>query len=326
MTLLYQRFQTMEKIDLKPQPLARKPDPNAGAAELLALRETVAFMNNPEISGAQVPAEAKEEIRATLKAPSSLEESLMPPTDIVVKPKLFFTGRIAAGKDFVAAAAGAKVYGFADPLYALAKHFFGIEVTAEENKDIPGMRVFLQTVGQWGRGTINASYPLSMTRALFVTAIRSLAASGALDGIPGVQWEDFGRKEDIWLDSALHRVGEESGRVAITNVRFANEYNRLKEEDWQSWHVVCSTATWRKRLALKSLTPDSPQVKDTSEQLAISIDRDALMQIRSTGKKLRCIWNDPDVMSPSPRFFSVAEFVQLCRAPQVSQPMFGVDE
>lgn len=225
--------------------------------------------------------------------------------------RLFFTGRLGVGKDYCATAAGYTIFGFSEPLYHLAQHFFGGKISATEGKDIPGMRAFLQASGQWGRNVINEQYPLTPARACFITMVRSLAAAGIIKGFE-VDWASYGVNPDIWLDSCIARAVDagDGSRVAITNVRFENEYTRLQSEGWQGWHVVCSTTTWRERLLAKKLTPDSPQAKDTSERLAAAIDADLTKKIskQPTGSKLRVIWNDT-VKPPSSRLYTLSEWL-----------------
>lgn len=330
----------------------RKPNPNADSMELLSLRQTVEFMNNPEISGAQVPTEIKSEIAHILtpprnKAPATLEESLTgkktveaaipgatidpsqkekPQGTVVVKSaapmtpikplanKIFFTGKLSVGKDYLANLIQSKIFGFADPIYYLASYFFGVNVTATENKDLPGMRRFLQIIGQWGRGTVNAEYPFDATRALFLREIRALYVSGLVTGY-GVEWEEFGKKDSLWLDACLRRVAaydSSGGRVSITNVRFENEYTRLIKEGWQSWHVIAGPDTWAQRLAKKGLNSFDPPLSDISEKLSRQLDNQVVQTIsqQRDGAKLRVVWNDPNMPAPSPRLHTIDEFVR----------------
>jgi hypothetical protein len=225
--------------------------------------------------------------------------------------KIFYTGRLAAGKDFVAERSGAMIFGFADPMYAVASHFFGVEVTATKNKDLPGMRTFLQILGQWGKGIVSEQYPYTPTRACFITMIRSLGALGKLD--PSVEWENYGKKDSLWTDSLVKRAATAPAdrRVAATNARFDVEFNALQGAGWTHFHVLCSPKTWEKRLAAKKLTPASKELADVSEQMATKMDR-GITHMLSTdpkGPKIRCVWND-DAPCPSPRLFTLNEFLQ----------------
>lgn len=226
--------------------------------------------------------------------------------------KIFFTGRMYAGKDYLATQAQRQVFGLADPMYGLANHFFGVSAgiaVSAANKDQPGMREFLQKVGQWGRGTRSAQYPLTTERAVFITMILSLDAAGILPH--DVDWKSFGDNEDIWLDSCVNRIRVEPN-AAVTNVRFENEFKRFKAEGFQHWHVMCSGPTWTARLGVRGLQPGSPEVNDVSEQLAISLDTQVTKKVsqQRVGPKLHVVWSDAAVPAPSARFYTVAEFLQ----------------
>jgi hypothetical protein len=293
--------------------------------DVAALDGLLSMINNPAITGAVVPPGVNTKVNVPSGRPDPLgaETPISPASNEIQSSntstahvprftsRLFFTGRVAVGKDFTALADGLTIYGFADPLYYLASHFFGVKVDSTIGKDGPGMRAFLQTLGQWGRNMVNEKYPYTPTRACFITMIRSLAAAGVISGFE-VDWSSFGQNENIWLDACLRRVANSSDgtRIGITNVRFSNEFARLQSEGFQHIHVTCSPACWRERLVTKKLTPDSPQVKDVSEQLAMSIDADLTKKISAqpTGSKLRVVWNDT-AKSPSGRLYTLNEWL-----------------
>lgn len=227
-------------------------------------------------------------------------------TEPVVKAaKLCFTGRTHIGKDYVAAQLGAKIFGFADPLYDVLQHFFGTR-----QRDLPGAREFLQKVGQWGRGEVSAAYPLSPERAAFTMWIHTAAGEGKLPAY--VNWSAFGVNQDIWLEACLTRVNDfvsvyPNQRVAISNVRFQNELKRLVAEGFIHTHVICSPATWNQRLAKDKIEANAPLLNDLSERLAQQLDTNVVRQLSSRqGGKLRCVWNDT-VKIPSPRLMTLAE-------------------
>lgn len=229
--------------------------------------------------------------------------------------KLFFTGRLKSGKDYAATAAGAEIISFAAPLYAIASYYFHVEISATVGKDLPGVREFLQTIGQWGRGAVSEKYPLNVTRALFITRIVRGRPSNDF-GFPEVDWATYGSNNNIWLDAALVRANKTlaaspGARVAITNCRFDHEFKRLQSDGFQHWHSLCSPKTWTARLLVEKLTPESPQVRDLSEQLAANLDANVVKQLsaQKNGPKLRAIWND-DAPCPSPRLHSVESFLQ----------------
>lgn len=308
-------------FSLAPSPLARKPELSGGSTEALALRATVAMMNDPALTGADIPSDERAANLAVLQGAGQAiptgGDKLTPPAPVAaISPpaekapeRIFFTGRLAVGKDYVAAAGLYPVIGFADPIYALAETFFkGVTVNAATGKDAPGMREFLQAVGQWGRGEVSPQYPYSPIRAIFLVMIRSLAASGALPA--RVAWNNFGTP-DFWIDTLLARA-EGAKRLAITNCRFENEFTRLRAAGWTHYHIICHTTTWAKRLAEKRLTVDAPAVKDISERLAGQLDSQVmhLLSREKSGAKLRVIWNDT-VPSPSARLYTLDEFLSV---------------
>lgn len=277
------------------------------------------LMNNPElelIAGTNALPEA--EPQAVSAPPPPLIE---PPAPVVKRPvgrSLLISGRLAAGKDYVAQTAEATIFGFAEPLYALGSYFFGVEVTSTKNKDLPGMRKFLQFVGQWGRNIVNDEYPYTPSRAVFSQMIRSLGTHMVGNGFPDfdVDWKNFGLDSDLWIKAAASRINkfretEGTKRVAITNARFENELKYFREAGWDHWHVMVGPQTWEERLAQKKLTPQSKELNDVSERLAMHLDNDAIKKIsaKKVGPKLRVIWNDHRP-SPSARFYTLNEFLQ----------------
>lgn len=316
--------------ELKDAKLKRPMDRTMLGADVAGLDNLLKMVNNPELTGAVVPPGEDVTARSAIArsapvetSPGPIEESFIPdpepPVPVVTAPeevvapkaasvsRIFLTGRISVGKDHCATAAGLRIVGLADPLYFLAHHFFGVPVDSTSNKDLPGMRNFLQDVGQWGRG----EEAFSPMRAIFTTMIRSLAAAGRLD-YSGVDWAKYGADKDIWLNALFARLQGGIERVAVSNVRFENEYERFAAEGWKHWHVVCSPATWRQRLQQKGLTPDSPQVKNVSENLARKLDADLQQRLsrQRNGPKLRVIWNDT-VPCPSPRLYTLEEFQKI---------------
>lgn len=321
----------------------RKPlDKSNMGGDVASLKQLIGLMNNPLITGADVPPEAQQQINAvfnseavkpfvqnnlspTSTAPSPTTEravSASVPPNVIDNPvslgrKIFFTGRLCAGKDFTAAYIGANVFGFADPIYALTEYLHNVKVTATQGKDLPGIRQFLQTVGQWGRNEVNTKYPLNAERAMFCMMIRSLASHNCLmsEGLHlGVDWGMFGLTPDLWIDGLLKRVevAPEGQRIAVTNCRFANEYKRLVAAGWQHWHIICSPQQWLARLAILNLDANSPTVSDMSERLAIDLNADLTRKLSANknGNKMRVVWSDPS-SSPSNRIYSLAEFKSM---------------
>lgn len=293
--------------------LQRPLDKSNLGTEVVALNSLVGFLN----TGAVVPPEAKEEIAAAFhKTPSPVQEvaPILPSASRLPNPvaplgrRIFFTGRMCAGKDFVANKIGADIFGFADPIYSLAEYLLNIKVTANENKDAPGVRKFLQQVGQWGRSEATEQYPHTAERAMFSLMVRSLANQNCLG--PGVDWGMFGLTADLWIDGLLKRADAvNSNRIVVTNCRFPNEYRRLSEANFEHWHIVCSPQSWLSRLAEKKLDAKSPEVSDMSEKLAADLNADLLKKLsaQKQGNKLRVVWSDT-TPPPSSRIYTLDEF------------------
>ncbi len=309
-----------------------RPQEARGLADITAMMNTDAFVEGDGVSSpfsapGTIPSAAdQKQVRRSVAAPVPKPAAPVqaPPdeSEVIVNPEdeglpavasspttrtlpdtIFTTGKLRVGKDHILTKLGYTIHGFADPIYALCEMFFG---TADKTK--PGIREFMQTVGQWGRGAESAIYKLTPARAIFLVMIRSMAATGQLPKM-GVDWKAFGH-ENLWVNALLERIKtSESIRNAVSNVRFENEYNKLVESGYTHFHVMCSSQTWEKRLKAAGVDMKAPALKDTSEKLAHDLDRDTLERIRlkPRGPKLRVIWNDEMVKSPSPRLYSLAE-------------------
>lgn len=311
---------------LAPSILARPMDRSLAGSEIASLNALVTMMNNPEITGAVVP--KGEETKApvahlpaphptsTAAAAAALAEPPAPAPTRGSSTQIFFTGKLKVGKDHAAKAVSAEIFGFADPIYELASLLTGLEISSSKGKDIPGVRTLLQAIGQWGRNEINAQYPITPARILFVRMIQDNFPCG----------KEFGTNKDIWIDALLRRwsawsnmVDNTGKRAAITNVRFLNEFKTLSAAGWTGWHVMCSPTTWAKRLEAAKLTPQSPAVLDMSEALAVSLDANVIKQIsaQKNGPMLRCIWNDEFVKPPSARLHTLNSFLQTLAISEV---------
>lgn len=121
----------MEKIDLTPK-LKRPLDTDQLGRDVAALNNLVGVLNNPNITGAEVP--PGEDVRARpvpVGDPAALGVSHISAPSPAPAPvptqeprnisKVFYTGRLAVGKDHVAAATGAKIFGLADPILRAAQ-------------------------------------------------------------------------------------------------------------------------------------------------------------------------------------------------------------
>jgi hypothetical protein len=315
-----------------PAPLKRPLDPANMGQEAAALRGLVGMLNDPRITGAVVPPGESTAVETAAISPElPPPPAIAPPPPPVVEArvidasKIFYTGRLKAGKDHIAGLTGAKNFGFSEPLYYLLEFFFGVK-----DKDKHGARKFLQYAGQVGRNVINEQYPLTPERAVFVQMVRTL--SKKFPDTLRVDWSTYGFNNNIWLDAVNQRIDEHlasqpGARVSNTNVRFEHEFARLKEQGFRHYHVMCSKATWEARLKQAGLQANSPVVTDVSEQLAAALDRDVTQKIskQRTGKKLAVIWNDPAVPPPSPRLYTVNEFLALVGTPAETAPMAQPD-
>ncbi len=285
-------------LDQKAAQVTRRPSPAVNRQQPIpAPKPTFADVNAALAEDEGLPVTIHNDGSVTEVAPAAPAVRTLP-------DRIFTTGRLRAGKDFVLNKLGYKIHGFADPIYALAELFFG---TSDKTK--PGVREFMQTVGQWGRGMVNENYRLTPLRGMFNIMIRSMAAGNQLPDL-GVDWKAFGH-DNLWIDALLTRLaqGDQATRNAVSNVRFENEHANLLEAGWTHFHVMCSQATWEKRLKTAGMDPKSPALRDTSEQMAISMDKDTLghLKLKPKGGKLRVIWNDEFVRCPSPRLYTLAE-------------------
>ena len=180
--------------------------------------------------------------------------------------KLGLVGPLGVGKDYVAERLGARVLGFADPLYELASELYpGLD---GKDKTKPGVRALLQQLGQYGRGTVNDRYPLTAERALLCSVLR-LSKPNSSNSEAGlfVKWSEFGINENLWVDALLRRAKSIEGTdrlVVVTNLRFDNEIEALRKDGFAIAGVVCAQPTLGHRQYGRT---DSTSSQDVSEQL-----------------------------------------------------------
>lgn len=306
---------------------AKKFLPPNKAKDSAGLNSLLAFLNDNRVTGAVVPKgaiiNAIPDVAVNKEpAPAATLESSEPTltqhapvssqaATSVSLNKIAFTGRLMSGKDHISEQAGLTVFSLASPLYALQKLFFG-----SDDKTLPGAREFLQTAGQIGRGELSAALPLSIERASFITLVRGYASQ--LPENFSVAWSRYGASPDLWLDAMLLRVNKylaenPGAKVAVTNVRFQNEYARLAAEGFTAFHVMTGAPTWTARLQKVNLSPESPECKNSSEQLAASLDANVIKTLSKAkhGPKLRCVWSDEKQQPPSGRLLTVSEFCAM---------------
>lgn len=214
--------------------------------------------------------------------------------------KIAFSGRLRAGKDTMAILSGLSVVGFADPMYEICKFYFG-----SSDKSIPGMRTFMQYIGQVGWGCVNEKYPVDCQRILWLDKIR-LEGPEIFCGNPlfaGVDWDRYGRAESFWVEVLLRRPDIQDQTYAATglgivNARFDHEFEPLMRAGFTHFHVKCTEKTRRSRIEHYDAAADN----DTSEQMAIRLDREAPDHIT--------IWSDHEPMPEGHNYWTVAAFVK----------------
>lgn len=184
-----------------------------------------------------------------------------------------FSGRYLSGKDHVAQLIGCTILGFADPIYKIVEL-----MTRSFDKELPGIRKIMQQVGQWGRGVITDDQPYSIERALFQKWIKdtSIYIPGLPSSINLQATYGFGSNEDIWIDILLDRLQRHisfypNKKIAITNMRFLNEFIKFNELGAKHFHVMTSRETRNER-GLVTLDLDT----DITEELAIFLDEIAI--------------------------------------------------
>lgn len=271
--------------------------------------------------------------------PTPVSSDLASPAVHNVPPRLLaLSGLMLAGKDFVAAQCGARCFNPADPIYILAQRILG---TAD--KSAPGVRRFMQLVGQWGWGCVTQDYPHTVERALFIDKLRYMGLEGGWmpfpdqTGMPMDALLDFGRSTDFWINIVLHRMEqvitnqkhrqewlqsggekaqeylaqrpnalEQSRRplnLCVSSVRYEHELAPLKAAGFVHLLVMCSEETRRERMAAKGYTSSATEVVDISEQLA--------RQLATTLDDRHIIWNDHRPRPEGKDYLSVEEFVKL---------------
>lgn len=230
-----------------------------------------------------------------------------------------FSGRMFAGKDFVAKSAGLTIKGFADPIYQLCEFFNG---TA--NKSVPGIRRFLQQIGQWGWGCVSETYPHSTERATITRAIREHGKEMTRD-FRWVDWSEYGKRQDFWVNIALTGLGltarsngqsflfaemnrREPYELAITNSRFEHELLPCLNAGFSHFHVRCTEETRRLRMTLAGYEFRPQDDEDASEQMARRLDMDM--------PESQVIWNDAEPMPAGKDYMSLSAFVDLLHGQQ----------
>lgn len=223
-----------------------------------------------------------------------------------------------AGKDFIAKSAGLAIKGFADPIYQLSDFFNGTS-----DKSVPGVRKFLQQIGQWGWGCVSHEYPHNSERASITRAIRAHGKDMTRD-FKWVDWTEYGLRQDFWVNIALTRLGltdsiahngqtflfptpfrSEPYNLAITNSRFDHELKPCRQAGFNHFHVRCSENTRRVRMEMAGYNLRPEDDNDASEAMAKRLDMDM--------PEHQVIWNDTEPMPAGKRYIMTAEFVDLLK-------------
>lgn len=243
-----------------------------------------------------------------------------------------------SGKDHVAKLANCHTLNPADPIYQIAQRVLGTD-----DKSAPGVRRFMQLVGQWGWGCMSQDYPLSIERTLFIDKLCYMGLNGGSmvfkdsTELPWHSMLDFGQSREFWVNLLLARLTQlrshqqhritwlaqggvkakefaklypeqvkrthEPLRVAVSSVRYEHELKPLAEHGFQHYLVLCSEETRRERMAAKGYATNTTESVDISEQLA----RDLV----GTMDDRRIIWNDHRSMPEGKSYLSLAEFATL---------------
>lgn len=319
-----------KKIDLTPS-LKRPMDPAAMSTDSATLRALVGQLNNPAITGAEVPEDevagqktatsrpapsagsptipqdsiptAEEQQQQVTKAPGlagsprDIQPSPTPgpfvtsPSPVKVKKLVLLTGRNA---DKVAnAIRQAEKFRLYGPVSALAAYLFpGFDEKTE------GAAQTLGEIIAWGNGEINEDYPVSTQRIVFIKMIRSLA--GVLGGAvsSAINWATFGTG-GFWVDACLNSIKDyteknPNGQVFLLGIITKLEFEYFIAQGFSHWHVM---------------SPRSPGGDDINSMLDNSVTRQISQQ--RDGAKLKCVWSEDRTPPVSSRLWSLADFVKL---------------
>jgi len=185
------------------------------------------------------------------------------------------SGSMRAGKSFLLEnRLGLSIRNVPDPMYAITEHYFGTT-----DKSLPGIRSFMQQIGQWGRGLVNEEYPATPERGAVVAEVRENGdaiirrhAEHPAEYVE-VDWREFGRNPGFWVDVLSSRLQflQEEGRdegIGVPNARFPNEIIELAgTRDLDYYHVMCSPGTRRARVDGDMEEQDSDSTEAMAQEL-----------------------------------------------------------
>jgi hypothetical protein len=129
-----------------------------------------------------------------------------------------FSGLMYSGKDFVAKYSKLNVASIAEPIYELCDYF-----NSTRNKSVPGIRRWMQLIGQWGWGHVDEEYLLSVERGVITDLIRRFGKqmttnfSASLTGQSSARGRTSG-STSLSTSNRLNRHSKSSAR-SVTPVR-----------------------------------------------------------------------------------------------------------
>lgn len=261
-----------------------------------ALRNLCGMLNDPRVTGAQVPADEKKEIEkilssspgpvaspstassasgATTPTPSETQASASPLRVRAQLTRVFLTGR-AGSPNEVAPQTGAFVIDMKALVDGQMKTSFGVTPT-------PAIAAEFYA---WSSGVVSAQYPMTLTRVLLESLIRkSLPTFGQPD-----YWIQ-------WVLSQAVTAEEAKKRVIVIGVESVANFKALQKAGFIHYHVMLSNLTAQN----KAMTPNP---------LSDALDNDVIKKIsfQKEGARLHTVWHD-NQPCPSGRFYSLPEFL-----------------
>jgi hypothetical protein len=209
--------------------------------------------------------------------------------------KIALSGQLRVGKDYVAQKAGFKPCSLSEPMLQIAERIFG---TRDKSK--PGMREFLQFLGQAGNGQHEK---INVSQASLILHLREKGQSMVLFPYNFMNWHNFGKIPTFWVDMfirSLKHVGKNQ-RIAVTNVRFPFELEPLKENGFEHFHVTCHQVERLQRLNRLGEVINEELDNDLSERFAKQLNKEMPHD--------RVIWNDN--VYPNNGYLSLERFCEI---------------
>ena len=214
--------------------------------------------------------------------------------------KLVISGRLRAGKDYVAEQMRCRAVAISDPMYLVSEHFLGTS-----DKDLPHVRRHLQLIGAWGRCFQEPDPEGLPSRETVTNFMRTMGRDFLPAEYRDIAWDRYGKDPDFWVTATRLRVDrmiEDSPAtpVAITNARFLPEIESFQSIGFNHLHVQCSTET---RMARAKRNYDPKLDQHPGEQMAIDFDKPGALNDR------KVVWNDHLAPPAGSNFLSVQEAV-----------------